>query len=172
MALGLFQWIGLGLFVALVLIPSVRWFWKRFDMPSKFAIETMRQQKKDAAEARMWSSVEAQVQAEEDARQALEIRQREKQESAGRSLDAEQSADVWNKLGIDTPIQPVERVEAPPVVLEKSESTIELTMSNALKLDNKPDAPDWELVEKMSNLDKPMEGVPEAPDLDILSDDD
>ena len=171
MALSLFQWIGLGLFVALVLIPSVRWFWKRFDMPSKFALETMRQQKKDAAEARMWSSIEAKVQAEEDARQALEIRQREKQESAGKSLDAEQSADVWNKLGIDTPIQPVERVEAPPVVLEKSEPTIELTMENALKLDNKPDAPDWELVEKMSNLDKPMEGVPEAPDLDILSDD-
>ena len=172
MALSLFQWIGLGLFVALVLIPSVRWFWKRFDMPSKFAIETMRQQKKDAAEARMWSSIEAKVQAEEDARQALEIRQREKQESAGKSLDAEQSADVWNKLGIDTPIQPVERVEAPPVVLEKSESTIGLTMENALKLDNKPDAPDWELVEKMSNLDKPVEGVPEAPDLDILSGDD
>ena len=172
MALSLFQWIGLGLFVALVLIPSVRWFWKRFDMPSKFALETMRQQKKDAAEARMWSSIEAKVQAEEDARQALEIRQREKQESAGKSLDAEQSADVWNKLGIDTPIQPVERVEAPPVVLEKSESTIELTMENALKLDNKPDAPDWELVEKMSNLDKPVEGVPEAPDLDILSGED
>ena len=169
MALGLFQWIGIRLFVALVLIPSVRWFWKRFDMPSKFAIESMRQQKKDAAEARMWASIEAKVQAEEDARQALEIRQREKQESAGKSLDVEQSADLWNKLGIDTPIQPVERVEAPPVVLERSESTIELTSDDALKLDKKPDAPDWELVEKMSNLDKPVEGVPEAPDLDILS---
>lgn len=172
MALGLFQWIGIGLFVALVLIPSVRWFWKRFDMPSKFAIESMRQQKKDAAEARMWASIEAKVQAEEDARQALEIRQREKQESAGKSLDVEQSADLWNKLGIDTPIQPVERVEAPPVVLERNESTIELTSDDALKLDKKPDAPDWELVEKMSNLDKPVEGVPEAPDLDILSDGD
>ncbi len=170
--MGLFQWIGIGLFVALVLIPSVRWFWKRFDMPSKFAIESMRQQKKDAAEARMWASIEAKVQAEEDARQALEIRQREKQESAGKSLDVEQSADLWNKLGIDTPIQPVERVVAPPVVLERSESTIELTSDDALKLDKKPDAPDWELVEKMSNLDKPVEGVPEAPDLDILSDED
>ena len=83
MALGLFQWIGIGLLVALVLIPLVRWFWKRFDMPSKFAIETMRQQKKDDAEARMWSSIEAKIQAEEEAKQALEIRQREKQERAG-----------------------------------------------------------------------------------------
>lgn len=172
MALGLFQLIGIGLVVALILIPVVRWFWKRFDMPSKFAIESMRMQKKDAAEARMWSSIEAKVQAEEDARQEFEIRQREKQEASGKSLDAEQSADVWNKLGIDSPIQPVERVEAPPVVLEKSEPTIDLTMENALKLEQKPDAPDWELVEKMSNLDKPVEGVPEAPDLDTLSNND
>ena len=172
MALSLFQWIGVGLFVALVLIPTVRWFWKRFDMPSKFAIETLRQQKKDAAEASMWASIEAKVQAEEDARQALEIRQREKEENAGKSLDAEQSAEVWNKLGIDTPIQPVEREEAPPVVIEKEEEVIQLTMDNALNLEKKPQAPDWELVEKMSNLDKPIEGVPEAPDLDTLLDND
>ena len=172
MALGLFQLIGIGLVVALILIPVVRWFWKRFDMPSKFAIESMHMQKKDAAEARMWASIEAKVQAEEEARQEFEIRQREKHETSGKSLDAEQSADVWNKLGIDGPIQPVERVEAPPVVLEKSEPTIDLTMENALKLEQKPDAPDWELVEKMSNLDKPVEGVPEAPDLDTLSNND
>ena len=172
MALGLFQLIGIGLVVALILIPVVRWFWKRFDMPSKFAIESMHMQKKDAAEARMWASIEAKVQAEEDARQEFEIRQRDKQEASGKSLDAEQSADVWNKLGIDSQIQPVERVEAPPVVLEKSEPTIDLTMENALKLEQKPDAPDWELVEKMSNLDKPVEGVPEAPDLDTLSNND
>ena len=171
MALGLFQWIGVGLAVALVLIPTVRWFWKRFDMPSKFAIEIFRQRKKDEAESRMWASIEAKVQAEEDERQALELRQREKEERAGKSLDPEQSAEVWNKLGIDTPIQPVEREVAPPVTIIKEEG-IELTMDNALNLGKTPEAPDWELVEKMSNLDKPVEGVPEAPDLDILSEED
>jgi len=170
-ALGLFQWIGVGLAVALVLIPTVRWFWKRFDMPSKFAIEIFRQRKKDEAESRMWASIEAKVQAEEDERQALELRQREKEERAGKSLDPEQSAEVWNKLGIDTPIQPVEREVAPPVSIIKEEG-IELTMDNALNLGKTPEAPDWELVEKMSNLDKPVEGVPEAPDLDILSEED
>ena len=45
-------------------------------------------------------------------------------------------------------------------------------MDNALNLGKTPEAPDWELVEKMSNLDKPVEGVPEAPDLDILSEED
>ena len=157
--------------VALVLIPTVRWFWKRFDMPSKFAIEIFRQRKKDEAESRMWASIEAKVQAEEDERQALELRQREKEERAGKSLDPEQSAEVWNKLGIDTPIQPVEREVAPPVTIIKEEG-IELTMDNALNLGKTPEAPDWELVEKMSNLDKPVEGVPEAPDLDILSEED
>ena len=80
MALSLFQWIGIGLFIALVLIPSVRWFWRRFDMPSKFAIETLRQQKKDAAEARMWATIEAKVQAEEDARQELELKRKQTEE--------------------------------------------------------------------------------------------
>lgn len=168
MALGLFQWIGIGLFVALVLIPLVRWFWKRFDMPSKFAIETMRQQKKDDAEARMWSSIEAKVQADEEAKQALEIRRREKRERAGRSLNAEQSADVWNKLGIDNPIQPVERVKASPVALERDEHTMDLKMNDAFVSDNRPNAPDWELIERMSNLDKPIDGVPNAPDLESL----
>ena len=140
-------------------------------MPSKFAIEIFRQRKKDEAESRMWASIEAKVQAEEDERQALELRQREKEERAGKSLDSEQSAEVWNKLGIDTPIQPVEREVAPPVTISKEEG-INLTMDNALKLGKTPEAPDWELVEKMSNLDKPLEGVPDAPDLDILSDED
>ena len=172
MALSLFQGIGLGLFVALVLIPTVRWFWKRFDMPSKFAIETLRQQKEDAAEARMWASIEAKVQAEEDARREWDIRQKEKQENSGKSLNAEQSADVWNKLGIDTPIQPVEREESPPVLIDKKEEVIQLTMDNAFDLKDKPKAPDWELVKKMSKLDKPVEGVPGAPDLDTLLDND
>ena len=140
-------------------------------MPSKFAIEIFRQRKKDEAESKMWASIEAKVQAEEDERQALEIRQREKEERAGKSLDSAQSAEVWNKLGIDTPIQPVEREVASPVAIPKEEG-INLTMDNALKLGKTPEAPDWELVEKMSNLDKPLEGVPDAPDLDILSDED
>ena len=84
--------------IALILIPAVRWFWKRFDMPSKFAIETFRQRKKDEAESRMWASIEAKVQAEEEARQAYEIRQREKEEKGGKPLDSAQSAEVWNKL--------------------------------------------------------------------------
>ncbi len=66
------------------------------------------------------------------------------------------------------PVQPVEREITPPIVEEQETEAIELTMDNALKSSN-PDEPDWELVQKMSKLDKPIEGIPEAPDLDRLS---
>ena len=141
MALGLFQWIGIGLVIALILIPIVRWFWKRFDMPSKWAIEVLQQKEKEAEEAQMWAGIESQVEAEETARREFEMKQKQKQESAGKPLDESQSADVWNKLGIDVP----------------------------LLIDKSIEAPDWELVEKMSKLAEPTEGVPEAPDLDSIS---
>ena len=165
---GLFQMIGIGLAIALILIPIVRWFWKRFDMPSKFALEVLRRKEIEAEEAEMWAGIEAQVEAEETARREFEMKQKEKQERAGKSLDETQSADVWNKLGIDVPVQPVEREIAPPVVEQLEAEVMDLTLDNALKSSN-PDEPDWELVQKMSKLDKPIEGIPEAPDLDRLS---
>jgi len=167
-ALGLFQMIGIGLAIALILIPIVRWFWKRFDMPSKFALEVLRRKEIEAEEAEMWAGIEAQVEAEETARREFEMKQKEKQERAGKSLDETQSADVWNKLGIDVPVQPVKREIAPPVVEQLEAEVMDLTLDNALKSSN-PDEPDWELVQKMSKLDKPIEGIPEAPDLDRLS---
>ena len=168
MVLSLFQWIGIGLAIALVLIPIVRWFWKRFDMPSKFAIEAIRRRKKEDEESEMWADIEAQVQADEENRRELENKRIERETAAGWSLDEGESAAAWNKLGIDAPVQPVERVIAPAIVEEQETEVIELTLENALKSGN-PDEPDWELIEKMSNLDKPTEGVPEAPDLDELT---
>ena len=163
MAFSLFQWIGLGFVVALVLIPTVRWFWKRFDMPSKFALEAFRIRKQEAEEAEMWAGIEAQIKLEEDKMQEIEIKRKERDLAASKSLTDDQSAMVWNKLGIDVPIQPVEREKTSQ--LEQQISPIELTMENALDIKSPPQEPDWELIEKMSNLDKPTEGVPEAPDL-------
>ena len=163
MAFSLFQWIGLGFVVALVLIPTVRWFWRRFDMPSKFALETFRIRKQEAEEAEMWAGIEAQIKLEEDKMQEIEIKRKERDLVASKSLSDDQSAMVWNKLGIDVPIQPVEREKTSQ--LEQQISPIELTMENALDIKSPPQEPDWELIEKMSNLDKPTEGVPEAPDL-------
>ena len=160
MALGLFQWIGVGLIIAIILIPLARWFWKRFDMPSKFAIEYFKQKQRDAEEEEMWVGIESQIEAEEKSKLEFEMKQREKQQAAGKTLDPEESAEVWNKLGIDVPIQPVKREEAPPVVLENT------VLANPSK---NTEEPDWELVDKMSKLAEPVEGIPDAPDLEQLS---
>ena len=177
MALSLFQWIGVGLGVAIVLIPTAKWFWKKFDQPSKRALEIMKRHEEDAEEAEVWAGIEAQVEAETATKREFEMKQREKQERSGKSLDEDTSTNAWTKLGVDVPIQPVEREEAPPVILEKaideSDSDDEAEFEESPDepdVPDEPDEPDWELVEKMSKLAEPVDGVPDAPNLDELSD--
>ena len=164
MELTLFQWIGIGLVIALILIPIVRYFWKRFDLPSKRAQELMKQSEEEAIESRMWQSVEAQVEAEKQLVREIEMKRKENQEKSGKSLSKGESDSAWAALGIEAPIQPVER----NVVSQVSTQSDENSESDKIQVENNQQEPDWELIEKMSNLDKPVEGVPEAPDLDSL----
>ena len=161
MELTLFQWIGIGLVIALTLIPIVRYFWKRFDLPSKRAQELMKQSEEEAIESRMWQSVEAQVEAEKQLVREIEMKRKENQEKSGKSLSKGESKSAWKALGIEAPIQPVER----NVVSQVSTQSDENSESDKIQVENNQQEPDWELIEKMSNLDKPVEGVPEAPDL-------
>ena len=170
MELSLFQWIGIGLVVAIILIPIVRWFWKRFDMPSKRAQELMKQSKEEAAEARMWQSIEAQVEAEKAAAREIEMKRKENQEKSGKSMSEGESENAWAALGIEVPIQPVEREKPPEVKAEPTENTETLTQND--EHEKNTQEPDWELISKMSNLDKPEEGVPEALDLDKVAEND
>ena len=164
MELTLFQWIGIGLVIALILIPIVRYFWKRFDLPSKRAQELMKQSEEEAIESRMWQSVEAQVEAEKQLVREIEMKRKENQEKSGKSLSKGESKTAWKALGIEAPIQPVKR----NVVSQVSTQSDENSESDKIQVENNQQEPDWELIEKMSNLDKPVEGVPEAPDLDSL----
>jgi hypothetical protein len=138
-------------------------------MPSKWALEYRQRQQKEAQEAEMWASIESRVEAEESSKRDFEMKQKQKHQLAGKSLDEDQSVDVWNKLGIDAPIAPVKREQPPPVSLENNieGETEKPSNSNVGKL--VPEAPDWELVDKMAKLSEPVEGVPEAPDLEELS---
>ena len=138
-------------------------------MPSKWALEYRQRQEKEAQEAEMWASIESRVEAEESSKRDFEMKQKQKHQLAGKSLDEDQSVDVWNKLGIDAPIAPVKREQPPPVSLENNSEgeTEKPSNSNVGKL--VPEAPDWELVDKMAKLSEPVEGVPEAPDLEELS---
>ena len=157
----LFQWIGIGLVIALILIPIVRYFWKRFDLPSKRAQELMKQSEEEAIESRMWQSVEAQVEAEKQLVRQIEMKRKENQEKSGKSLSKGESKTAWKALGIEAPIQPVKR----NVVSQVSTQSDENSERDSVQVENNQQEPDWELIEKMSNLDKPLEGVPEAPDL-------
>ena len=161
MELTLFQWIGLGLVIALILIPIVRYFWKRFDLPSKRAQELMKQSEEEAIESRMWQSVEAQVEAEKQLVREIEMKRKENQEKSGKSLSKGESKTAWKALGIEAPIQPVKR----NVVSQVSTQSDENSERDSVQVENNQQEPDWELIKKMSNLDKPLEGVPEAPDL-------
>lgn len=161
MELTLFQWIGIGLVIALILIPIVRYFWKRFDLPSKRAQELMKQSEEEAIESRMWQSVEAQVEAEKQLVRQIEMKRKENQEKSGKSLSKGESKTAWKALGIEAPIQPVKR----NVVSQVSTQSDENSERDSVQVENNQQEPDWELIEKMSNLDKPLEGVPEAPDL-------
>ena len=134
-------------------------------MPSKFAIEYIQRQKKEAEETEMWANIESQIELEETSKRDFEMKQKQKQQLAGKSLDQESSVEVWNKLGIDAPIKPVKREEPPPVILEK-DNKVSLNHESGKLV---PEAPDWELVDKMAKLSDPVEGVPEAPDLQELS---
>ena len=161
MELTLFQWIGIGLVIALILIPIVRYFWKRFDLPSKRAQELMKQSEEEAIESRMWQSVEAQIEAEKQIAREIEMKRKENQEKSGKSLSKGESETAWAALGIEAPIQPVKR----NVVSQVSTQSDENSERDSVQVENNQQEPDWELIEKMSNLDKPLEGVPEAPDL-------
>ena len=143
-------------------------------MPSKRAIEILQRNAKEEEEIVMWAGIEAQVEAETSAKRESEMRQREKQEQGGQSLDEVESTDVWNKLGIDVPIQPVEREVAPSVIVEDSVEELQENPNEEIPESNEesnevPEEPDWVLVEKMANLSEPIEGVPDAPNLKELS---
>ena len=64
MALSLYQYLVIGFVTAAILIPIVRWFWKRFDLPSKRALKILQRQEEDEKERAMWAMIEAKVEAE------------------------------------------------------------------------------------------------------------
>ena len=87
MALSLYQLIAIGLAVALILIPIVRWFWLRFDMPSKWVVADKKRRKEEEEEAEMWAKIEDRIAEEKSSQREFEMLRKQKQESAGKSLN-------------------------------------------------------------------------------------
>ena len=163
MALSLFHWIGIGLVIALVLIPVVRWFWKRFDMPSKLAIESLKRRKQEAKEAELWGKIESQIEYEKRNQKDFFDRQKMKEDNSGKSMNAAEAANAWNKLGVNSPLEPVKKSERIEIKTSVESLSKDITHSQ-----NSVEEPDWELIKRMSELSEPTDGVPEALDLSII----
>ena len=163
MALSLFHWIGIGLVIALVLIPVVRWFWKRFDMPSKLAIESLKRRKQEAKEAELWEKIESQIEYEKRNQKDFFDRQKMKEDNSGKSMNAAEAANAWSKLGVDSPLEPVKKVER-----IGTKTSVESLSKDITHSQNSVEEPDWELIKRMSELSEPTDGVPEALDLSII----
>ncbi len=161
MVLSPFQWIGIGLTIALVSIPIVRWFWKKFDMPSKLAMDVIRRDKIESREIEIWGEIENQQNMIEPIGGKLKI-DKISDDGSVNLLDKDQTAIAWSKLGIEKPLQPVEKTVSALEVSEESKSFEEP------EKESYADAPDWELIKKMSELSSPIQGVPSAPDLGSL----
>ena len=163
MALSLFHWIGIGLVIALVLIPVVRWFWKRFDMPSKLAIESLKRRKQEAKEAELWGKIESQIEYEKRNQKDFFDRQKMKEDNSGKLMNAAEAANAWNKLGVNSPLEPVKKSERIEIKTSVESLSKDITHSQ-----NYVEEPDWELIKRMSELSEPVDGVPKAPDLEIV----
>ena len=140
--------IAIGLAVALILIPIVRWFWLRFDMPSKWVLADKKRRKEEEEEAEMWAKIEDRIAEQKSSQREFEVLRKQKQESS----------DAWTKLGIHVPLNPVVKNETSDIIIEKK------IQQNG----QSPNAPDWELVDRMSKLSEPLQGIPHAPDLELL----
>lgn len=163
MALSLFHWIGIGLVIAVVLIPVVRWFWKRFDMPSKFAIESIKRRKQEAKEAELWERIESQIRDDKREHEDFIERQKMKENNSGRSMNAFEAANAWSKLGVYSPLVPVKKPQKIETKISVESLSKDITHSRY-----SVEEPDWELIKRMSELSEPVDGVPKAPDLEIV----
>lgn len=91
-----------GLVIAIILIPIVWWFWKRFDRPSEELIEYQEAKAKQKEEAQMWAQIEQDMKNQEQvAKQAAanalaKIEARKRAESI-KSVDV---ANAWSSLGM------------------------------------------------------------------------
>ena len=91
-----------GLLIAIILIPIVWWFWKKFDKPSEEQIEFEEAKAKQKEEAQMWAQIEKEMRdqekvAKEAASKALAKIDARKRAEAVNSVDV---ANAWSSLGM------------------------------------------------------------------------
>ena len=116
-----------GLVIAIILIPIVWWFWKKFDRPSDEQIEFEEAKAKQKEEAQMWAQIEKEMRdqekvAKEAASKALAKIDARKRAEAVNSVDV---ANAWSSLGMSE-IE-VSKTEVKSVRQESEQSSTDLS---------------------------------------------
>jgi len=91
-----------GLVIAIILIPIVWWFWKRFDRPSDELIEYQEAKAKQKEEAQMWAQIEQDMRNQEQAAKQAAANALAKIEARKRaeSIKSVDVANAWSSLGM------------------------------------------------------------------------
>ena len=186
----------IGLVVAAVLVPVVRWFWKRFDRPTEAQLEYEESKRKKREEERMWRQIEARMRAEEaTAEEAASLARKRAKLAAQAAPRAANVEAALGALGLET--EPVKTTDARPPTHPKATAGAEEALVNEAVFEEVADdedldvegpakvsleqdragapAPDWELIERLRDMNERQEqpapvDVPSMPDLDALDD--
>ena len=184
----------IGLVVAAVLVPIVRWFWSRFDRPTEAQIEYEEAKRKKREEERMWRQIEAKMRAEEAAAEEAAALARKRAQLAAQA--APRAADVGAALGAlgleqvevattearaTSEVKATEGAEAALVddaVFDDERDDGDLEVEGPAKVSLEQDragapAPDWALIERLREINEREEepapvDLPAMPDLDAL----
>jgi hypothetical protein len=193
----LVRFLVIGLVVAAVLVPVVRWFWNRFDRPTEAQLEFDEAKQKKREEERMWRQIEAQMRAEEAAAEEAAALARKRSELASQA--APRAANVQAALGAlgleqvevattDAPsrheAKTTEGADAAIVDVtdfDETEDDADLVVDDAAQVSLDQDRagapePDWVLIDRLRAMtERDQEpapaDVPDMLDLDALDDD-
>lgn len=102
----LVQWLLIGLALAIVSLPLVRWFWKRWDKPTPEMVALKEEQREQNAEARVWAAMEAKIDAETIKKHEWAEVQMAKAVALvkAKPLNEVSASKAWDALGVDEPI--------------------------------------------------------------------
>lgn len=167
--LPLVQWLLIGLAIAIVSLPLVRWFWKRWDRPTPEMIAHDEEQREQVAEARVWAAMEAKIDAEAVKKHEWAEIQMAKAVALikAKPLDEVSASKAWDALGVD---EPIIISTAPEVdvsdLLDQEEAAVEsdeplIESEEPPAESEEPPAESEEKVEVPSMLDLPV--IPSEP---------
>jgi hypothetical protein len=91
-------WIAVGAWLSLILVPVFHYYWKRWDRPSKAALDEMARRKHELEVKRAFELEDMKLRAEEAAQAKLEMEQRKR--TVPPQVDSEVLQDAWGQLGI------------------------------------------------------------------------